>query len=435
MMRSAWIRKRISFGAISLIALFSLGQIANAQIANAQNAKAKKIDELVAPLAKTGHFSGVVIASENGKVIYEKAFGLANADFKIPNALNTRIGIASITKPMTSVILLKLIEENKIKLEDPLAKYIPDFPSGDKITVDMLYRHRSGILHRVMPPEMETVPYTSAEMVEKVKQSKLAFTPGERRLYSSGGYAVLAHVLEIVSGRPYAELLETYVFAPAGMKDSVDFDGRAIMERSAEDYMLDDKGYRNAALKDYSFLVGAGSVFGTAADLHRFASAIVDGKYGNVVKTTQLSEGIFSSSGGTNGHRAYVEMKQDKSYGYAYVSNLACGSVDIVQAGIKEIMEGREPKATSFSVPKFDPAANPDLNRFTGKFKATNGTEIEIVNRGGSLYSSELRLYSVKPNCFFDFRFFGEACFEVDGSTAKGIRWRGATFDLQFARQ
>ena len=403
-------------------AIFTVALLFIAQAAFGQNAKAKKIDDLISPLAKSGHFSGIVVASENGKVIYEKAFGMANADFKIPNALNTRIGIASVTKPMTSVILLKLLEENKLKLDDPLSKYIPDFPSGDKITVDMLYRHRSGILHRVMPPEYETVPYTSAEMVEKVKQAKLAFAPGERRLYSSGGYAVLARVLEIASGKPYAELLETYVFAPAGMKDSVDFDGRAIMERRGQDYILDDKGYRNAALKDYSFLVGAGSVFATASDLHRFATAIVDGKYGSDVKT---AEGVFSSSGGTNGHRAYVEMKGDKSYGYAYVSNLACGSVDIVQAGIKEILEGREPKATSFTVPKFDAAANPDLNRFTGKFKATNGTEIEIVNRGGSLYSSELRLYSVKPNCFFDFRFFGEACFVREGGEGQGDQLEG----------
>src|SRR5215213_7723356 len=81
-----------------LIAFFSASAIA-------QSAKAEKIDRLVTGLARTGHFSGTVVASENGKVIYEKAFGYANADLKVPNAANTRIGIASITKPMTSVIL------------------------------------------------------------------------------------------------------------------------------------------------------------------------------------------------------------------------------------------------------------------------------------------------------------------------------------------
>ena len=401
----------------------------------AQNAKADRIDRLLSGLERTGHFSGTVVASENGKVIYEKAFGYANADFKVPNAPNTRIGIASITKPMTAVILFRMIGEGKVRLEDKLTKYIPDFPNGEKITIDMLYRHRSGIPHRVMPPEQETVPYTSAEMVEKVKAAKLAFEPGADRLYSSAGFTVLARVLEIASGRPYAELLKAYVFAPAGMLDSVDYDGVKIMDRRAQDYTLDADGYRNAALKDYSFLVGAGSVYGTAMDVHRFAAALVGGKYGSEAAAGLVREGVFTASGSTNGHRAYVEMKADRSYGYAMVSNLGAGSFDIVQAGVKQIMEGKEPTETKVSVPKFDPSANSDLSKFTGKYKSPQSGEIEIVNRGGSLYSSDIRLYSVRANCFFDFRFFGEACFAQQEGTPMTLVWKGPTFSLTWTKQ
>src|SRR4030095_3807525 len=201
---------------------------AGAQNAAAQSSKQKKIDELLRSASASNQFAGVLVASENGKVIYEKAFGNANAEFKVPNTVNTRIGIASITKPMTSIILLRLIEEKKIDPADKLSKYIPDFPNGEKITVQMLAEHRSGIPHRVMPDEMETVRYTSAEMVEKVKAAKLLFEPGTERFYSSGGYVVLARVLEIASGQPYAELLKNYVFRPAGMTDSLEWDGSAI---------------------------------------------------------------------------------------------------------------------------------------------------------------------------------------------------------------
>src|SRR5918992_6057154 len=145
----------------SLIALLLLGQTARAQ------SKSRKIEALIKPFAAANQFSGVVLAAEDGKVIYEKAFGLANADYKIPNQVNTRIGIASITKLFTSVILTRLIEQNKIAAADKLTKYIPDFPNGDKITIEMLAKHRSGILHRVMPPEQETISYTSAEFIEK----------------------------------------------------------------------------------------------------------------------------------------------------------------------------------------------------------------------------------------------------------------------------
>src|SRR5215216_5821423 len=307
----------------------------------AQTDKARKIDEFIKPFAASNQFSGVVLASENGKVIYEKAFGLANADYKIPNQLNTRIGIASITKYMTTVILNRLLESKKIALADPLSKYIPDFPSGDKITIELLARHRSGIPHRVMPPEAESLAYTSAEFVEKVKQAKLAFEPGTGRLYSSAGYAVLARVLEIASGKTYAELLQEYVFTPAGMTDSVDFDGDAIMERRAQDYYLSPNGLVNVPLKNYSFLVGAGSVYSTARDVYRFAEAVLDGKYGEGVKKSLVGEGTFNGSGSTNGHRSYFEFTPDKKYGYVILANSA-GVFDMISQGLTEILQGKE---------------------------------------------------------------------------------------------
>src|SRR5215210_5602601 len=101
------------FAACLALSLFS-------QTAFAQSDKAGKIDEFIKPFAAASQFSGVVLAAENGKVIYERSFGLANADFKIPNQLNTRIGIASITKLMTAVILTRLIEEKKMAPEDTL---------------------------------------------------------------------------------------------------------------------------------------------------------------------------------------------------------------------------------------------------------------------------------------------------------------------------
>ena len=143
--------------------------IALSQTALAQSDKAKKIEALMKPFVQANQFSGVVLAAEDGKVIYEKAFGLANADYKIPNQVNTRIGIASITKLFTSVILTRLVEQQKIALADKLTKYIPDFPNGDKITIEMLARHRSGIPHRVMPPEM-----TMSK--RPVRHSSLAFS-------------------------------------------------------------------------------------------------------------------------------------------------------------------------------------------------------------------------------------------------------------------
>ena len=84
-----------------------------AQSGFGQDDKAKKIDDFLAPFIKANQFGGQILAAENGKVIYEKAFGLANADFRIPNQLNTRIGIASITKPITAEFTPELREQEE----------------------------------------------------------------------------------------------------------------------------------------------------------------------------------------------------------------------------------------------------------------------------------------------------------------------------------
>ncbi len=416
--------------------IFTTALLLNVLITSGQSTKSKKIDDLIMPVAATQQFSGVVVASENGKIIYEKAFGMANAELKVPNSVNSRIGIASITKPMTSIILLRLIEQQKIGLEDKLTKSIPDFPNGEKITVSMLAFHRSGIPHRVMPPEQETRPFSTAEFIDVVKKANLAFEPGSQRLYSSAGFSVLARVLEIASGETYAQLLKKYVFDPAGMKDSVDWESHLIIERRVQDYLRDERGYVNAPFKDYSFLVGAGSVLSTASDVHKFGLAVIDGKYGEAAKPNFIREGLMSASGSTNGRRAYLEIKEDKSYGLVILSNMASGSFDFVQRGMTEILQGKEPSVKTLSVPKFDPAANKDLADFVGSYTRTDGGAFNIELSNGSLFSGDIKLLSVKPNCFFDFRFYGDVCFSRDdGGKVSRIRWRGLTFDLSGTKQ
>lgn len=405
------------------------------QSAVAQADKAKKLDEFIAPFAKADQFYGQVVATENGKVIYERAFGTANADFNIPNRLDTRIGIASITKYMTRVILIRMVESNKIAMADKLSKYIPDFPNGDKITIELLAQHRSGIPHRIMPGMDESVGYTSAEFIERVKQAKLAFEPGTGNLYSSAGYAVLARCLEIASGRSYAQLLQEYVFAPAGMTDSLTFDPELVMERRAQDYYPSPEGLMNVPLKNYAFLVGAGSVYGNASDVNKFALAVMEGKYGDGVKAHFAGADSFTGSGSTNGHRSYFEIEKDRKYGYVIVSNLA-GAFDLIARGVKEILQGKEPSVKSFAVPKVDPNANKDLREFLGLYKRADGTEANMILRNGFIYSGDIKFYPTKPDCFFEYRFFGNVCFERDAAgKITQAKWVGQGFDFTWVKQ
>jgi CubicO group peptidase (beta-lactamase class C family) len=414
--------------------LLSLGLLPREAVG--QTSKAQEIGAYVKPFAAANQFWGVVLVAQDGKIIYEKAFGMANADFKIPNQTNTRFGIASITKPMTGVILSRLIEEKKIAPEDKLSKYIPDFPGGDKITIQMLRSHRSGIQHRVMKPEEEALAYTSAEFVEKVKLSKLAFEPGAQRLYSSGGYAVLARVLEIASGKAYPQLLQEYVFGPAAMQDSLNFDSETVMERRSQDYLLDAKGVVNAPLKDYSFLVGAGSVYSTAGDVYKFGEAVLDGKFGEAAKTNMVVNNEFASSGNTNGHRSFLKINRDKKWGYVIVSNLGSGAFDLIQRNVEAMLDGKQIAPPVVPNPKIIPNPNANPAEFAGRYVSQQIGETEIVVKNGILQAGDIKLYPTGIDRFFEYKFFGDVTFVRDGAgKIKEIKWASPGFESVWVRQ
>ncbi len=402
---------------------FKFQQIENT---NAQNTDSQKIDEFIKPFADANHFSGVVLAEKDGRIIFEKAYGLADVGRNTATRTDTKFGIASITKPMTSVILVKLLEAGKIKLDDKLSKYVPDFPNGEKITVEMLARHRSGIPHRVMPAEEESKRYTPAEFVEKVKQAKLEFEPGTDNLYSSAGFATLARVLEIASGENFRELLRKYVFEPTDMKNTVDFDSRKTMKNKAASYQLEAEGYTATPLKDYSFLVGAGSVFSTARDVYKFGKANVEGKFGEIVKQNFVREGVFSSNGNTNGYRAFVRINSNQKYGYVLVSNLGSGANDLILTHLRNVLEGKETTKPEVPNPAVDREVKNELKDYLGKYKL-GGSSFEILDNDGELYAGQFKLLPLGKDKFYSFWSYAEITFVRDpNGKVNGLQWHGS---------
>lgn len=411
----------------------------SAAMCRAQNHEnlASSIDSYVNAFAKAGQFSGILLAARDGKIIYEKAFGLAVAEFNIPNRPDTRIGIASITKSMTVAILIRLLEEQKLSLQDTVGIYIPDFPRGDKITVEMLARHRSGISHRVMSSEWEAVPHTSAEMVEKIRKAKLEFEPGTRELYSSGGYALLARIMEIAAGKPYAALLQEYVFNPCGMTESLDFQSETIMERRAQEYLLDASGMISAPLKDYAFLVGAGSVYSTARDVYRFGESVVKGTLGDSVRANLMRNKVLRSTGSTNAHRATLKIDTEQNYGYVVLSNLASGAFDLIVSNVEAILQGREPEDPAVASPSIIQVSDEVLAEYVGRYQRAggNGSGFTAVLRNNSIYAGDIKLHPVRPDCFFEYKYFGEVCFVRDGAgTVQSLNWIGPGFTLAWKR-
>lgn len=388
---------------------------------------ANKIDAFISPFARANHFSGVVLAVKDGKVIFEKGYGMANVEHTVPNKLDTRFGIASITKPMTSVVLIRLIESGKVGINDKLSKYIPDFPNGDKITIQMLGRHRSGIPHRVMPPEEEAKRFTSAKFVERVKKAELAFEPGKEELYSSAGYAVLARVLELASGRSFQDLLEEYVFAPAKMNNTVDYDSRLIIPNKAESYLLGADGFTQTPRKDYSFLVGAGSVFSTARDVYKFGTAAIDGVYGKNTQANLVRKGgIFRSNGSTNGYRANVRIDSQNKFGYVVVSNLGSGANDLIINNLRNLLEGKDIKPAKIPSPKIDRSVKNNLGDYLGRYRLGGGG-FDILTEGDELYAGPFKLLPLARDKFYSYWSYAEITFKRNKSgKVIGLEWVGS---------
>ena len=268
---------------------------------------ARRIDAYVRPLNEAGELSGVLLVARGERVVYERAFGMASYELGVANAPTTRFAIASLTKPITVALAVRLIEQEKLDLHDPLSKWLPDFPRGDEITVEHLLRHRSGLPHRVTTPAEETVRRTAADMVELAKRAELLFDPGSRSAYSSAGYSVLARVLELAGGESWAELVENVAFAPLGPAHTAHPDARRVMEGQARSYFRGPHGPLPAPLKDLSFLVGAGSLYSTASDVLAVQRAILDGSFGDGVRQRLAEDGSLRWSGITNGFRAFAD--------------------------------------------------------------------------------------------------------------------------------
>ena len=385
--------------------------------ARAQTSKAQQIDLVVTKFAEAGHFSGSIVVAESGRTIYDKAFGFANAELAVRNTPATRIGVASITKSMTSVILYRLMEQDRIRMSDRVSRFLPDFPRGDEITVGMLSRHRSGIPHRVMPSELETVPHTAAEMAQRISRASLEFAPDSARLYSSAGYSLLARILEIAAGKSYAELVRQYVFVPAGMSRSVDFAGEPLIDGRANDYLLDVGGPVNAPLKDLSFLVGAGSVLSTARDIHLFAQALASGKLGDSARAAVESDSVWWSNGSTNGHRAEVRLNRAHGYSYALVSNLNSGANDVILQAIRDIMEGKLASVPEVPTPRVVSRDSVSLAQYVGDYRREGGSGgFTVTASARGLFAGDIKLVPTGGDCFYDFKFYGEVCF-VRGSS------------------
>lgn len=276
-----------------------------------------RIDEYIRPYVETKNFNGTVLVSQKGNVIYERSFGYANEEFGILNHSGTVYHIASVSKNFTAAAILILEQKGALKTTDVLTQYIPDYPSGSKITLHHLLTHTSGIPNINDLPEYGSAsktPQTPETLIQIFKSKSLDFEPGSKYKYSNSNYNLLAFIIEKVSGLPYGEFLRKEIVEPAGMKQTAHH-ARAneIIPSLAVGYQSDGKfGLEKSEYLDWSSKVGNGSLYSTVHDLLSWDKALS----GNTILSKASLAKMYTDHKGNTGYGCFVKehLKRKRYY-------------------------------------------------------------------------------------------------------------------------
>ncbi|HXO22316.1 MAG TPA: serine hydrolase domain-containing protein, partial [Thermoanaerobaculia bacterium] len=263
----------------AVLAAVACGAASAAGRGEAHGPLGEALDRYLSRLESFG-FSGSALVAQRGRVVLDKGYGLADREHHRPYTADTIFDIASISKQFTAAAILKLEMEGRLKVEDPLAKFLGPVPEDKQpITLHMLLTHTSGLPDVLGDDEYEEV--TRAEMVRRALAAKLIAVPGRKFRYSNAGYSLLAAVVEIASGEPFEKYLKERLWAPAGMLHT----GFHVpdAERAARGYKPDgDWGtsFDHPWAPDGPWwdLRGNGGILSTTGDLYRWHLALAGDK-------------------------------------------------------------------------------------------------------------------------------------------------------------
>lgn len=315
---------------INQIVLFILVQFFALNISFAQD-KAKQIDDLISKFNEYGQFNGSALVAENGKIIFKKGYGFANIEWDIANQPDTKFRLGSISKQFTALLIVKLAEEGKIKLDVPITTYLPNYPkaTGDKITIHHLLTHTSGIPNYTSFPDFfkdkSRNPYTPEEFVKTFWNLPLEFTPGEKFNYSNSGYFLLGYIIEKITGKSYEQYLQETILTPLKMVNTGYDHSDIILKNRAAGYEKRGKNIVNTSYIDMSLPYAAGSLYSTVEDLYLWDQALYTTKLLSPASMESLFKPYIAIGGG------------DESYGYGWFLSEANygakGKVKIVEHG------------------------------------------------------------------------------------------------------
>ena len=248
--------------------------------------------------------SGAMI--KEGNLVWAGSVGLANVEQAVPASINTQYRVGSVSKAITAVVLMRMVEEGLIDLDAPIQRYLPDYPNeqGD-ITVRQLASHMSGVRHyqfditRFPPTDgYSNLEYESSiAALDQFKGDDLLFTPGQGFAYSTHGYTLLSAVMQVAGGKRFETLIDELVAIPGGLSSTYAEHLLTSNEQLASFYNSDDGLYGLTPVQNLSNKVAGGGLVSTPTDLVKLGAALLNGgllqasTFADMVKVQPMFDG------------------------------------------------------------------------------------------------------------------------------------------------
>jgi CubicO group peptidase (beta-lactamase class C family) len=308
------------------------------------------LDAVVTPFVTNQRVPGVSLAiTADGRTLYAKGLGTTSLSEQKTPTKDTQYRLASVSKPFTAVAVFELVQDGKVKLDDPARAYCPELSMLDGMpTVRHFLMHRSGMRHTTNAEDTTIKGSVSrfGESLSKVAREPLQFAPGTKTLYTSWGYTALGCVIETASGKPYATFIRERVLAPAGMTSTA-FDRPDFVSPTFSSGFRGGllSGLRPSEVVDTRFKTPASGIISTVTDMSRFASALFEGRLVPAALVTEMFKverdgdgragftagwtpkgrtavgGVFDYNGSMEGSTAFLDMVPERRYALALLAN------------------------------------------------------------------------------------------------------------------
>ena len=356
------------------------------QLMTAQKINTEKLNQYFDALEKNDRFMGSVSIIKDGKEIYSRATGFLDIETQKKATTQTKYRIGSISKTYTAAMVLKAVEESKLKLTDPLSNYFPGIQNAEKITIDNLLNHHSGIHN--FTDDKEYLEWhkefrNEEQMVALITKAGSDFEPGSDAQYSNSNYVLLSYILEKIYKKPYKKLLQEKIIAPLKLKDTYLGDFIDINKEEANSYLYTTK-WSKTTETNTSIPLGAGGIEATPSDILKFADALFNGKILsqeslNKMKTIQGDYGyglfqfpfgtkkLYGHTGGIDGFASVFGYETNDKIGFAVTSNGVNMNINDISIILLTAAYGHDFSIPDFKTVKVDASI---LKQYEGLYKS-----------------------------------------------------------------